>query len=750
MKEQEEVQVNIVATNTGSSTAEDVVVELPIPQNASYVSHDTENENATINFEENKVKLTIPKLEREEKVEFTVTLKAEKSEDSNSNIEVVATVSAKDLDAVVKSETKKIEVAQAELEITEQDRAEIDDEKLYTEGTKLKLNITVKNLTRDTLNNIIVEKTMPEEFTFTKGYVIGYEADGLTEKEEVQAEYDESSRTVTLRTDSLDGLGIKQIIIEGTANALPEDTTKRVVETTVSVRADGTDTYVSNQLPLTLAKPVLVLSQTTDRSDTYLKEGDTITYTFTVRNEGEATARSVVLTDEIPEGLTVQRITYVANGIPVDRKISSNENAVVRADIEPNNELVVNVKALASSLKGAEEKTITNYATISGETVAVAQSNEITHIIEANQEYRNISVSDQEIPDVTVNQATQANIDKTYKINGTAWLDSNENGTRDDGEELLSGISAKLVNSETGIIQKSVTTDSAGNYSFAGISNGSYLIIFDYDTVKYTVTAYNKDGVATNVNSDVVTTKIDQDGKSRNAAITDVIAIANGSVSNIDIGLVLADTFDLKLDKTITKVSVQTSRGMETDEYEGSKLAKTEIAAKYVSGSTVFVEYTMIVSNVGDVAGYAKKIIDYIPEGMSFNSSLRDNQGWYTGTDGNLYYTGLENTELKSNESKTIKLVLTKQMTDENTGLVNNIAEIYEDYNIYGISDCNSTPANKAQGENDLGFADISILIKTGETFIYVSVIITTILLGSIVIFIAYNKIVLVKRKGGV
>ena len=291
MKEQEEVQVNIVATNTGSSTAEDVVVELPIPQNVSYVSHDTENENATINFEENKVKLTIPKLEREEKVEFTVTLKAEKSEDSNSNIEVIATVSAKDLDAVVKSETKTIEVAQAELEITEQDRAEIDDEKLYTEGTKLKLNITVKNLTRDTLNNIIVEKTMPEEFTFTKGYVIEYEADGLTEKEEVQAEYDESSRTVTLRTDSLDGLGIKQIIIEGTANALPEDTTKRVVETTVSVRADGTDTYVSNQLPLTLAKPVLVLSQTTDRSDTYLKEGDTITYTFTVRNEGEATAR---------------------------------------------------------------------------------------------------------------------------------------------------------------------------------------------------------------------------------------------------------------------------------------------------------------------------------------------------------------------------------------------------------------------------------------------------------------------------
>ena len=89
-------------------------------------------------------------------------------------------------------------------------------------------------------------------------------------------------------------------------------------------------------------------------------------------------------------------------------------------------------------------------------------------------------------------------------------------------------------------------------------------------------------------------------------------------------------------------------------------------------------------------------------------------------------------------------------MTAENTGMVNNLAEIYEDYNIYGISDCNSTPGNKAQGENDLGTADTIILIKTGEVFIYVSVIITTILLGSIVIFIAYNKIVLSKRKGGV
>ena len=554
---------------------------------------------------------------------------------------------------------------------------------------------------------------------------------------------------VTLKIDKLEDRMSKQIMIEVTVNSLSEASTKRVVGTTTTVKADGTDTYESNELLTTIARPSLTVSQTTNKADTYMKEGDTITYTFTVRNEGDSTAQNVVLTDIIPDGLTVQRVSYVINGIPVDRLVSSSEEAIVTGDIDPENELVVNVQALASSLEGAQEKTVTNYATVSATAIDETQTNSITHIIEPNEEFRT-TLPSEDVDNTTANEATQSNIDKTYKITGTAWIDSNENGTRDEGEELLSGISAKLVDSNSGIIQKSITTDSAGSYSFAGIGNGSYLIVFDYDTVKYTVTAYHKDGVASNVNSDAITTKIDQDGKSRNAAITDVITIDNGSVSNVDIGFVLADTFDLKLDKTITKITTQNAKGTTTENFNNVNLAKTEIASKYVSGSTVYVEYTMTVSNVGDVSGYAKKIIDYMPEGMTFNSSLEANKGWYTGTDGNLYYTGLAETELKANESRTIKLVLTKQMTAENTGMVNNLAEIYEDYNIYGISDCNSTPGNKAQGENDLGTADTIILIKTGEVFIYVSVIITTILLGSIVIFIAYNKIVLSKRKGGV
>ena len=41
------------------------------------------------------------------------------------------------------------------------------------------------------------------------------------------------------------------------------------------------------------------------------------------------------------------------------------------------------------------------------------------------------------------------------------------------------------------------------------------------------------------------------------------------------------------------------------------------------------------------------------------------------------------------------------------------------------VSDINSTPMNRAQRENDLSKADAILTIKTGETLIYTSVIIT-------------------------
>ena len=94
-------------------------------------------------------------------------------------------------------------------------------------------------------------------------------------------------------------------------------------------------------------------------------------------------------------------------------------------------------------------------------------------------------------------------------------------------------------------------------------------------------------------------------------------------------------------------------------------------------------------------------------------------------------------------------LLISRTMTNENTGVVVNTAEIVDDYNIYGVSDTDSVIGNKAQNEDDFGRANALLSIKTGEAFIYVSVIITTILLVGIAGFIIVLK-VKEKRKGGV
>ena len=69
-------------------------------------------------------------------------------------------------------------------------------------------------------------------------------------------------------------------------------------------------------------------------------------------------------------------------------------------------------------------------------------------------------------------------------------------------------------------------------------------------------------------------------------------------------------------------------------------------------------------------------------------------------------------------------------MTDNNTGISNNRAEIYEQYNELGIADVDSTPGNQVQDEDDLGTANVIINVKTGEGVTYTC----TILVGMVML----------------
>ena len=145
-------------------------------------------------------------------------------------------------------------------------------------------------------------------------------------------------------------------------------------------------------------------------------------------------------------------------------------------------------------------------------------------------------------------------------------------------------------------------------------------------------------------------------------------------------------------------------------------------------------------------SSYARHTAWYLSNGLIFSSEL--NPDWYLS--GNELYTNkLANEVINPGEEKEVKLVLTKTMTNDNVGVINNRAEIVEDYNEYGNKDINSTPNNNMSGENDMGSADVIIGVATGGTMIaYIMlIIINTILIAVAIRLMIKNKIIKIKKE---
>ena len=765
VKEYEEIIYTLKVKNVGDTVAKNIEAKVSIPSTLLYkitklygenVSYTKEYWDAfiTINcselgvnsefsadilYEVNKVSMIADEETGELLSEFPEVY-------SEANVSIIAD----DLGKIKEVNSEKTKINQA-LYVVKQEFYDTSNEKVHSVGDSLRFRITLTNKGLDDLQNLKITQQLPDEFEFVESFIRVYDAKENKYIEENSGTFDNSSRTITWDVEELKGNSnvetIKEtsiyFIYKVTVKDFDGGENKKELMFNAELNHDNIITK-TNQVIAKIGKPVLVVNQITDTDNTYIKPGDIVKYSFIIKNEGEARAKDVELVDVVPERMFVKKITYTDPTGKINETNASNGKAFIsNILLEPGEEVKADIELQASLEDINSETTINNYGLLDAENVNEITSNSITHIIQGNSQY--YSNDDTPVYDGDTSSYSD-NIVQTYRIEGKAWEDTNKDGMRSSNEKLLSGITVRLINSQ-GLIENNTKTDSTGNYSFIGIPNGNYAVIFEYDTTKYMVTTYKKDGVSSEVNSDAISTRLEQNGKITFGAITDVITISNSSVLNIDLGLALADKFDLSIDKTITKITTQTSKGITTDNYKNVRMAKTEIASKNLRGSVVYVEYEIKVSNVGDISGYAKKIVDYIPAGMKFNSSLEANADWYTGTDGNLYSTKFENTELSKGESRTLKLVLTKEMTEENTGINNNQVEIYEDYNIYGVTDKNSTPGNKVQNENDLSYADAVILIKTGETFIYISVFISSLLIGIVIGFIIYSKIESKKRK---
>lgn len=592
----------------------------------------------------------------------------------------------------------------------------IDNTVPRKENDKLTYKITIKNVNSKAKQDVVVTDVIPEGIEVTNAG---------------EGTYNQSNRTVTWNLGTIAGNAKKTLFLEVIVTELPEGIFEKTVENKIQLVTP--EKQLDAEIAFKVQKAKLSIAQTSETKST-VKAGETITYNIIIKNEGAGNASNIKITDLLPEGVEYKESQYSINGETNNFTTSSRQLVLNIATLKPAEQIELTIKVTAGKLQDVEKLEISNVAKVKATNIEEITSNEIKHTITASSDAND---------DPSVDEPEEG----TYTISGIAWLDTNKDGRRDDNEQRLPRIPVILINSETGEIVKDITTGNAkkqettanGEYVFANLKPGKYMVVFLYDAGNYEATDYQKAGVNNDKNSDAVQMSITMDGKTRLAGVSNTIEIGTQDITNIDIGLIVSPKFDLSLDKVITKISVTDKKGTVTHEYKDSKLAKVDLDPKTVNDSMIMIEYKIRVINEGGVAGYAKKIVDYLPKDMKFSSEL--NQDWYASENGNIYNASLANTLIQPGETKELTLLLTKKMTENNTGNINNNAEIQESYNDLGLSDIDSTPANKVQSEDDISSADAIIGIRTGEVYIYITLTITMITILGVGIYLINKKV---------
>ena len=585
--------------------------------------------------------------------------------------------------------------------------------------------------------NTVVTFNLPDE--------LEYESIQLTKLNEDTAQYDDITSTtnvkvkgkkVTVNIGEVDGERGKILTVNAKVGKLSDGVYKKDVTVTSNVKAEGTETENIKDISVTINKPGISIAQTANIPEgTTISAGEDFVYTFTAQNLSDIYLNDVEFTDAIPKEVQFKYIEIIYEDGPIDNEVAINGDGSINAKfyLLAGQKITINVHVAANSIDNDTD--ISNKAKFVHEDIGEVETNTISH-----------SIKHFEKTDVNVDP--DDNNKETRKVIGTVWIDTNKDGVKDANEQRVSGVKVLLLDNSTSNIAISsnneqciTTTGTDGSYMFNNVPQGKYSVIFFYDSAKYSPTTYQKSGVNDEQNSDAIDKTVNYEGKDQIAAVTEEIVLSDTNKFNIDLGIVEDAKFDLKLDKIVQAITVNNGKNT-TEHVYNSKLAKIDFESKYAKTSSMVVEYKFTITNEGGIAGYVKKLADYLPEELKFNSEL--NKDWYEGKDGVIYNASLANTIINPGESKEVTLILTKNMNgDDDFGLINNSAEIYETSNDYGALDVDSTPGNKATNEDDYSTANVLTSVKTGDVVIYTTLIITIITIVGVGIYMIKKKVLI-------
>ena len=207
-----------------------------------------------------------------------------------------------------------------------------------------------------------------------------------------------------------------------------------------------------------------------------------------------------------------------------------------------------------------------------------------------------------------------------------------------------------------------------------------------------------------------------------------------------DIEKVKVQYFDLSLRKWVTQAIV-TENGEDKIIESGHKaeddpedVVKVDLKKSKINKVTIKFRYKIRVKNEGNIAGYAKELKDYIPNGLKFVPE--DNPLWKQIDEKTITTDQTKDILLQPGDTTEVEVVLTWINDSENFGVMDNWAEISKDHNDFNSPDIDSTPDNNKKGEDDIDDAPVSVGVQTGQikTFTTISLAVLVILSSGVVL----------------
>lgn len=193
--------------------------------------------------------------------------------------------------------------------------------------------------------------------------------------------------------------------------------------------------------------------------------------------------------------------------------------------------------------------------------------------------------------------------------------------------------------------------------------------------------------------------------------------------------------FDLQIEKYIESIEVNVDGESKTQNIgfdKKNQITKIDVPSSKLDKTKLNITYGIKVTNIGEIAGIPLEITDYIPDGLTFDSSKNEN--WYKENDC-IKTTILNNKKLQPGESETITVILDWNLNKSSIGEKINNAEIslyYNDSNSKDVTDDNKDSKS------------VIVTVKTGAVTYTITILIVLCVATIVTYTIKKN------RKGGV